>query len=95
MITAVELTAPYNTNTQELTLNSAGSILSEEAATTDPVVNYSYIDEDDITQGIFAWVAFGIDLTFTETLTAAASLYAEGGVENASSGGGGNGASPS
>jgi protocatechuate 3,4-dioxygenase beta subunit len=93
LITDVELTAPYNTNTQELTLNSADSILSEEAATTDPVVNYAYIG-DDISDGIFAWVAFGIDLTFTEELSGAAALYAEGGVASSSSGGGGGGGAP-
>jgi protocatechuate 3,4-dioxygenase beta subunit len=93
LITAVELTAPYNSNTQELTLNSADSILSEEAATTDPVVNYAYIG-DDITDGVFAWVSFGIDMTFSETLSGAAALYAEGGVASTSTGGGGGGGAP-
>jgi protocatechuate 3,4-dioxygenase beta subunit len=90
LITQVEATSPYSTNTQELTLNSADQIFSQEAATVDPVVEYSLLG-DDVSSGIFGWVAFGIDLTTEETISPAASLYAEGGVENASSGGGGNG----
>jgi protocatechuate 3,4-dioxygenase beta subunit len=90
LITQVEATSPYSTNTQELTLNSADQIFSQEAATVDPVVEYSLLG-DDVSSGIFGWVAFGIDLTTEETVSPAASLYAEGGVENASSGGGGGG----
>ncbi|KAI6085695.1 aromatic compound dioxygenase [Hypoxylon rubiginosum] len=103
LITAVELTAPYNTNTQELTTNADDSILGEEAATdgVDPFFEYTYLSED-ITDGIFAWVAFGINTTETTSITPAAFYYAEGGVENPNSGAGGpggpggpNGTSPS
>jgi len=94
LITAVELTAPYNTNTQELTLNSADQILAEESATnSDPVVNYTLIG-DDISEGVFAWVAFGIDMTSSQTISGAASLTVDGGVANANSGGGGGGSPP-
>jgi len=93
LISAVELTAPYNTNTQDLTTNADDSILAEEADTTDPVVDYTYLG-DDITDGIFAWVGFGIDMTSSQTITGPASLYTKGGVENASSGGGGGGSAP-
>jgi hypothetical protein len=81
LITAVELTSPYSTNTQELTVNADDSILAEEAATSDPVVEYSLLGED-VSDGIFAWIAFGIDLTSEYTLSPAASLYASGGVED-------------
>lgn len=93
LITEVELTSPYNTNTQTLTTNADDSILAEEATTTDPVVEYSLLGED-VSDGLFAWIAFGIDLTSEQTITPAASLYASGGVEDSSSssgGGGGNG----
>lgn len=93
LITASGTVAPYSTNTQELTLNADDTILSEEGATTDPVVNYTYLG-DDISDGILAWVAFGIDMTSSQTISGAASLYAEGGVENESSGGGGGGSPP-
>jgi hypothetical protein len=90
LITAVELTSPYSTNTQELTLNEDDSILAEEAATTDPIVEYSLLGES-VSDGIFAWIAFGIDLTSEYTVSPAASLYASGGVEDSSSSGGGAG----
>jgi protocatechuate 3,4-dioxygenase beta subunit len=88
LISQVEATSPYSTNTQDLTANADDSILSEEAATTDPVVEYSLLG-DDVSAGVFAWIAFGIDLTSEYSVTPAANLYAEGGVENANSGAGG------
>jgi len=90
LITAVELTSPYSTNTQDLTLNADDAILTEEAASSDPVVEYSLLGED-VADGIFAWIAFGIDLTNEYTVTPAASLYASGGVEDSSSSGGSGG----
>ncbi|KAI9051296.1 hypothetical protein LZ554_005397 [Drepanopeziza brunnea f. sp. 'monogermtubi'] len=92
LITQADTVAPYSTNTQVVTLNSADQILSEEAGTTDPVIEYSLLGSS-IADGIFGWVAFGIDLTSEYTVSAAANLYAEGGVASTSSGGmgGGNG----
>ncbi|KAE9377367.1 extracellular dioxygenase [Stipitochalara longipes BDJ] len=90
LITQVEATSVYSTNTQELTTNADDSIFSQEAASSDPVVEYSLLG-DDVSSGVFGWVAFGVDLTNEFTVTPAASLYAGGGEENASSGGGGPG----
>jgi protocatechuate 3,4-dioxygenase beta subunit len=103
LITQVEATSPYSTNTQDLTTNADDSIFSEEAASSDPVVEYSLLG-DDVSSGVFGWVAFGIDLTSEYTVSPAASLYAEGGVEDSSSSSGlggpganstGGGAAPS
>ncbi|KAJ5047682.1 uncharacterized protein L3040_003502 [Drepanopeziza brunnea f. sp. 'multigermtubi'] len=91
LITQADTIAPYSSNTQVVTLNSADQILSEEAATTDPVVEYSLLGSS-IADGIFGWVAFGIDLTSEQSISAAANLYAEGGVASTSSGGMGGGA---
>ncbi|EKD16062.1 extracellular dioxygenase [Drepanopeziza brunnea f. sp. 'multigermtubi' MB_m1] len=91
LITQADTIAPYSSNTQAVTLNSADQILSEEAATTDPVVEYSLLGSS-IADGIFGWVAFGIDLTSEQSISAAANLYAEGGVASTSSGGMGGGA---
>lgn len=93
LITQVEATAPYSTNTQQITLNSADQILASEAATTDPLIEYSLLGSD-VSAGIFGWVAFGIDLTSQNTISAAATLYAEGGVASSSSGPGGAGGGP-
>jgi protocatechuate 3,4-dioxygenase beta subunit len=96
LITAVELTAPYTTNTQDLTENVDDSILSQETETegVDPIFEYTLLG-DTVSDGIFAWISFGINTTASSTVTPAAFLYAEGGVANANSGGGGGDAPPS
>ena len=92
LITQVEATAPYNTNTQEITENAVDTIFSEEAGTIDPVAQYSLLGET-VEDGIFAWISFGIDLTQSQTITPAATLTENGGVANEDSGsmGGGSG----
>lgn len=82
LITAVEATSPYSTNTQQLTENADDSILAEETATdgVDPMFEYTYLG-DSIEDGLFAWIAFGVDTTESSTVKPAAYLYAEGGVE--------------
>ncbi|CAM1502603.1 Fc.00g073790.m01.CDS01 [Cosmosporella sp. VM-42] len=97
LITDVETFAPYNTNTQELTSNADDSILSEETATdgVDPFMEYTLLG-DSVSDGLFAWLAFGINTTQSQSVTPAAFLYASGGVANPNSGAGGpgNGSAP-
>ncbi|KAJ6113395.1 hypothetical protein N7523_006712 [Penicillium sp. IBT 18751x] len=94
LISAVEETSPYSTNTQDLTTNAEDSILSEEADTIDPFMEYVYLG-DDVSDGIFAWITVGIDSTEDSDITPAAYYTEEGGVENENSGGmGGGGGMP-
>jgi hypothetical protein len=95
LISLVETTAPYNTNTQETTLNSDDQILSEEAADMDPFVEWIQLS-DDITDGIMAWISIGIDPTADDEVTSAATVYKDGGVanENSMGMGGGDGGPP-
>lgn len=74
--------APYSNNKQSLTTNAADGIFKQEAAQGDPVVYYSYLGTG-ISQGVFGWVAFGVDTTKTTTPKAAASLAATVVVTNA------------
>ncbi|KAF2085347.1 aromatic compound dioxygenase [Saccharata proteae CBS 121410] len=92
----VEATEPYSTNTQDWTMNSEDSILSSEADTIDPVVEYVLLG-DSVSDGIFSWISVGIDPTSNQTVTPAAIYAAGGGYTNpdSSSGGGGGGAPPS
>lgn len=86
LITEVERTSPYSSNTQTITTNAEDSILSNEAENeSDPVVNYVLLGET-VADGIFAWISIGVDSTAAYTGTAAATLTADGGVENESSG---------
>jgi protocatechuate 3,4-dioxygenase beta subunit len=93
LIAAVDVVEPYASNTQTLTTNADDSILSEEASDVDPMVEYVLLG-DDVSEGIFGWLAFGMDFGASYNVTPAANLYAEGGVANANSGMGMGGGPP-
>lgn len=90
LINAAEAEAPYTTNTQTLLLNEDDGIFREEAANSDPVLNYVYIG-DDVADGIFGWVTIGLNPNAVTTPRAAAYLDQNGGHANAGAGGGGPG----
>lgn len=94
LISQVEAVAPYDTNNQELTLNSEDSILGSEADITDPFVEYVWLGNTP-QDGILAWISIGIDPTEDEEISSAATYYKDGGVASDDSdamGGGGGGA---
>ncbi|KAL4949832.1 Intradiol ring-cleavage dioxygenase [Aspergillus filifer] len=96
LISTVEATGVYATNTQELTLNSEDSILLQELEDDiDPFVEYVLLGED-VTDGIFSWITVVIDSSKSSSVTPAAYYTEDGGVENEDSGmgGGGGGGSP-
>jgi hypothetical protein len=94
LISQVELTAPYSTNTQELTLNADDMIFGEEADEMDPMMEYVLLG-DSVEDGILAWITIGVDTTASYSVSSAASWTAHGGVPNANSGmGGGMGGGP-
>lgn len=41
----------------------------------DPFVEYIYLNPDDITEGILAWISLGIDPTSDVDITSAATIY--------------------
>lgn len=74
--------SPYSDNTQEITTNADDSILSEEAATgVDPMFEYTYLS-DNLADGLFAWISFGINTTEVSSVTPAVFYYESGGVAN-------------
>ncbi|KAI1853982.1 hypothetical protein JX265_003695 [Neoarthrinium moseri] len=81
LISAVEATAPYTTNEQELTLNSGDDILEGEADGVDPIMEYTLLG-DSVEDGIFAWISFGINATYSEYTSPAAIYYEGGGQDN-------------
>jgi protocatechuate 3,4-dioxygenase beta subunit len=74
--------APYSNNKQALTTNEADMIFRQEAAQGDPVVKYSWLGAD-LADGLFGWVAFGVDTTASKSPLPAASLAATVKVTNA------------
>ncbi|KAI8933394.1 hypothetical protein NX059_010009 [Plenodomus lindquistii] len=90
LIYAVEELEPYTSNQQELLLNVGDRIFANEAATSDPVLNYVYLG-DSVADGVFGWVTVGLDPNAVTTPRAAAYLDKDGGHANANGGGGGPG----
>ncbi|KAF2709418.1 aromatic compound dioxygenase [Pleomassaria siparia CBS 279.74] len=96
LVSAVEATAPYNTNTQAYTSNDEDMWSIVQAGTTyDPFPEFVYLG-DDVTDGLLAWIQIGINVTADYTdddyYNVAATYYAGGGVANAESAFGGGGA---
>ncbi|KAF2852133.1 aromatic compound dioxygenase [Plenodomus tracheiphilus IPT5] len=94
LINAVEAFEPYTSNTQDLLLNVDDGIFANEAATSDPVLNYVYLG-DTAADGLFGWVTVGLDPNAVTTPRAAAYLDQNGGHANAGGGGGPGGPRPS
>ncbi|KAK7190728.1 hypothetical protein DPSP01_006661 [Paraphaeosphaeria sporulosa] len=88
LITEADKEAPYNTNTKPLTANVDDFIFAEEAANVDPVVEYVYLG-DTVAEGLFGWIAFGIDTAAARNVTPAVYLTENGGVKNPNAGAGG------
>lgn len=89
----VETNSPYTTNTQAWTKNDGDSLLTNGLETSDPIMDYVLLGED-ASDGILAWLSFGINTTYAVTAMDAATYYAGGGVQNNNGGGGGPGGAP-
>lgn len=87
LITQVEATSPYSTNTITLTTNAEDRVFSDETAdtTSDPVLNYVWLG-DDLSDGLLGWATVAIDTSATYDPTYSFVYTASGGV--AESGGG-------
>lgn len=83
LIYAADEIYPYSDNTQEITTNADDSILAEETRTegVDPVYEFAYLG-DELTDGLFAWISFGIDTSESQSVTPAVFYYESGGVAN-------------
>lgn len=68
LITEVEKTSPYSTNTQSLTENADDDILQTEADTTDPFMEYVLLG-DSVSDGIFAWISIGVNAKRDDSLS--------------------------
>ncbi|PSR90328.1 Intradiol ring-cleavage dioxygenase [Coniella lustricola] len=83
LIDLVEATSPYNTNTNPVTTNAEDRVFGEqetEDSTSDPVFNYVYFSEDDLSEGLFTWILVGINTTASYTPTYSFELTSGGGV---------------
>ena len=81
LITEVEATEPYVSNTQVLTTNEQDGIMEGQASNMDPVLQYVYLG-DSLADGLMMWGAVGIDAQAAYTITPAVILTEDGGVVN-------------
>jgi protocatechuate 3,4-dioxygenase beta subunit len=81
LITEVEAVAPYNTNTQQLTVNADDMIMSQESDSYDPVIEYVLLG-DTVADGIFAWISVGVNASVTYDVSPAVIYGENGGVAN-------------
>ncbi|KAI0025357.1 Intradiol ring-cleavage dioxygenase [Xylariomycetidae sp. FL0641] len=83
LVALVEATRPYSENAQALTANADDGILVTETATAgvDPFMEYVLLG-DDIADGVFAWVSFGVNATESTVVDPVAYLTEDGGVDN-------------
>lgn len=81
LITLVETKEPYTRNTQKFKLNADDWYLAEEAATINPLIEYVLLG-DDVSEGVFGWMSFGMDINNAFNITPAAFLRENGGEPN-------------
>ncbi|KAL4771478.1 Intradiol ring-cleavage dioxygenase [Aspergillus nidulans var. acristatus] len=91
LISAVEATYPYNTNTVAITENANDHvvIVETEDSDSDPFFQYALLG-DSIEDGIFAWVTLGVNssVSHDSAVSYAATLTSHGGVSNSNAGSG-------
>ncbi len=85
LITEVEKQAPYSSNKQKLTTNSGDFIFTGAAGSSDPIMEYVLLGQG-VSNGLLAWLSFGVNTTAVHKMSAAATIYESGGVANANSG---------
>ncbi|KAF2965822.1 hypothetical protein GQX73_g7782 [Xylaria multiplex] len=78
---SVESISPYSTNTQEITTNADDMVIDESLANGDAIAEYVLLGET-VSDGVLAWISFGVNTTYASNVRTAATYYEEGGVAN-------------
>ncbi|CAI7573866.1 unnamed protein product [Penicillium glandicola] len=83
LITQVEATYPYNTNTVSITENADDHVVIAETedSNSDPFFEYALLGET-VEDGLFAWVTLGVNVSATYDASYAALLTSSGGVSH-------------
>lgn len=83
LISKVEATYPYNTNTVDITQNADDHVVQDETedSNSDPIFEYALLG-DKLQNGVLAWVTMGINVSATYDTSNAATLTSSGGVMN-------------
>jgi len=81
LITNVEKATPYNTNRMAILQNTRDFLFQAGANGDDPIVRYALVGKD-VSEGLFAWIRFGINQQANKAVNPAAFWTAKGGVMN-------------
>lgn len=81
LLTAVNKIRPYSANTMAVTLNTNDFLFQQGANGDDPIVRYAMVGKD-LSDGVFAWIRFGINQQASKSVNPAAFWTANGGVMN-------------
>jgi hypothetical protein len=73
-----------------VTLNADDSIASDAAEDVDPFMEYVLLG-DSLSDGVLAWTSIGVNVSEAYNVSAAATIYANGGVANSNAMSGGPG----
>lgn len=77
----VEALYPYTENNQAQMLNADDFILPTAAHGSDPMMEWVYLG-DHVSDGILAWLAFGVNQSSSKNVSASALYLETGGQEN-------------
>ncbi|KZL87508.1 intradiol ring-cleavage dioxygenase-like protein [Colletotrichum incanum] len=78
LLDAVEKLPPYSTNHQAVTKNAQDGPMMMSSNTDDPVVRYALVGQT-LSDGIYAWIRFGVDANANRPLNPAAWIDEKGG----------------
>jgi len=80
-LTAIDKVAPYSSNKMKVTQNTADFLFMQGANGDDPIVRYAMVS-NNLADGVFAWIRFGINQQANKAVNPAAWWTANGGVMN-------------
>lgn len=81
LISDTNTVTPYSTNTMPVVQNTADFLFQMGANGDDPIVRYALVGES-VSDGIYAWIRFGIDTSADMPVNPAAFWTEDGGVMN-------------
>ncbi|KAK3326916.1 Intradiol ring-cleavage dioxygenase [Cercophora scortea] len=81
LIASIDTVAPYSTNKNKILKNTADFLFMQGANGDDPIVRYALVGKT-LSEGVFAWIRFGINQNANKAVNPAAFMTDKGGVMN-------------
>ncbi len=81
LLTNIDKVTPYSSNKMKVTQNTADFLFMQGANGDDPIVRYAMVS-NNLADGVFAWIRFGINQQAAKTVNPAAWWTDKGGVMN-------------